>query len=389
MKESGRKAAGEEGRADGARAFPGLGGTEGRGTALTRGQRFGVGGIALVLVTAAIALVVFSLRRPSVQEYSPTRGQPAAVGDSLIGPVIYTVDASSSSDWTFFDFSRGSIVDDPGPTEWDLAFQRFYIVANGGGGLAGRGGLQDLGAVDFNSVEIVPPQGYVVSRTDRDTTNAATAEWYDYSFTSHLLTPRPRTYAVRTADGRYAKFEILGYYCPGARPGCLTFRYVYQGAGGRRVEGWRVNLEGLPGRSRVTSRDLLESTLDLGSGNPASFHHDPAPIAESGEILEGIRLDQDQVGSIARSHSSEIAGLSKLHGSIARHAPGGGEKDFVRRDTRLLHELHLPVHRETGDVEEGRRVGTQDEPSGHVVQCLRGGHSDLHGAGRCERIDVG
>ena len=36
---------------------------------------------------------------------------------------------------------------------------------------------------------------------------------------------------VRTADGRYAKLEILGYYCPGAHPGCLTFRYVFQGDG--------------------------------------------------------------------------------------------------------------------------------------------------------------
>jgi len=24
---------------------------------------------------------------------------------------------------------------------------------------------------------------------------------------------------------------MLGYYCPGSRPGCVTFRYVYQGDG--------------------------------------------------------------------------------------------------------------------------------------------------------------
>jgi hypothetical protein len=38
-------------------------------------------------------------------------------------------------------------------------------------------------------------------------------------------------WAVRAAAGRYAKIEIVGYYCPGPRPGCLTFRYVYQGNG--------------------------------------------------------------------------------------------------------------------------------------------------------------
>jgi hypothetical protein len=40
---------------------------------------------------------------------------------------------------------------------------------------------------------------------------------------------------VRTTDGRYAKLEILGYYCPGGQPGCLTFRYVFQGDGSPSV----------------------------------------------------------------------------------------------------------------------------------------------------------
>jgi hypothetical protein len=40
-------------------------------------------------------------------------------------------------------------------------------------------------------------------------------------------------YAIRTADGRYAKLEIVSYYCPGAVSGCLTFRYAYQGSGAR------------------------------------------------------------------------------------------------------------------------------------------------------------
>jgi hypothetical protein len=27
----------------------------------------------------------------------------------------------------------------------------------------------------------------------------------------------------------------VGYYCPGGQPGCVTFRYVYQGDGSRAV----------------------------------------------------------------------------------------------------------------------------------------------------------
>jgi hypothetical protein len=84
----------------------------------------------------------------------------------------------------------------------------------------------------LDSVDTVPNTAYVVNQRERDSTNPALERWYDYSWTSHVLEPKPVVYAVRTADGRFAKLQILGYYCPGARPGCLTLRYVYQGDGG-------------------------------------------------------------------------------------------------------------------------------------------------------------
>ena len=43
----------------------------------------------------------------------------------------------------------------------------------------------------------------------------------------------PESRLARTADGRYAVFQILSYYCPAAQAGCTTIRYRYQGAGGR------------------------------------------------------------------------------------------------------------------------------------------------------------
>lgn len=202
---------------------------------LTRRQRIVVLAVSGLLLALAVAMVVSSLSRPSVDAYVPTPPDPSPAGGGLTGPRTYTVDASDPAGWRFFDFSRGSVVEEHDPTGWDLAFRRFHIVANGGKGFVGDGGVLDLGAVPFDSVTTVPRTGYVRSRAGTDTTNAATEDWYDYSFTSHLLRPRPRTYAVRTADGKYAKIRILGYYCPGARPGCVTFRYVYQGDGSVRV----------------------------------------------------------------------------------------------------------------------------------------------------------
>ncbi len=181
----------------------------------------------------AAGLVALSLRRPEPPAYAPTAPAPAEVGAATVGPVLYTIDASSADDWRFFDFSRGSVVDAPGPRDWDLAFRRFHVIANGGAGFAGTGGVADLGAAAFDSVRALPTAGYRSTVVRSDSTNPGIGKWYDYGFTSHLLTPRPGTYAVRTADGRYAKFEILSYYCPGARPGCITIRYAYRGDGGR------------------------------------------------------------------------------------------------------------------------------------------------------------
>jgi len=42
-------------------------------------------------------------------------------------------------------------------------------------------------------------------------------------------------YGMRTAGGRYAKVELLAYYCKVVGTACLTFRYAYQGDGTRRV----------------------------------------------------------------------------------------------------------------------------------------------------------
>jgi hypothetical protein len=88
------------------------------------------------------------------------------------------------------------------------------------------GELANLGAVPFDSVTAAPVTGFIQSRFARDTTNAATDHWYRYSYFSHLLSPKGDVYVVRTNEGRYAKLQILSYYCPGPTPGCLTLRHL-------------------------------------------------------------------------------------------------------------------------------------------------------------------
>ena len=184
------------------------------------------------LVIAAVTFVASSLRQSAPLTFYPVSVvDPQEVGEQLVGPSVFTVDGRVD-DFAYFDFSSGSVVESPGPLGWDLAFQRFTILANGGPNFAGQGGILDLGITSLDSVTTVPTNGYEVNSSGRDVSNAATARWYEYSWPSHVLSPKLNVFAVRTADSRYAVFQILSYYCPAAQAGCTTIRYRYQGAGG-------------------------------------------------------------------------------------------------------------------------------------------------------------
>jgi len=185
-----------------------------------------------LLSIAAVIFVVSSLRRSVPLTWYPVSVvDPQEVGDRLVGPSVFTVDGRGD-ELTLFDFSTGSVVESPDPLGWDLAFQRFTILANGGSDFAGQGGILDLGITSLDSLTAVPTNRYAVNTSGPEVSNAATTQWYEYSWTSHILSPKPNVFAVRTADGRYAVFQILSYYCPAAQAGCTTIRYRYQGAGG-------------------------------------------------------------------------------------------------------------------------------------------------------------
>ena len=194
----------------------------------SRGARVGIG----ALVAAAVVLVGLSLRRPELPEFapSPVLGPDAPMDSELLAGEErrLTVDASDPARWRHVDLERGSVVDSPDPETWDLAFRRFEVRVNGGAGQRGGGGVAELGEVPLDSVAAPPATDYVgMTASGRDTTHVLLEGWYSYSFTTHVLRPRPRTFAIRTTEGRHAAIEFVSYYCPGARPGCVTVRYRF------------------------------------------------------------------------------------------------------------------------------------------------------------------
>ncbi len=132
-----------------------------------------------------------------------------AVLDSSTGRKRLTVYATHERTWRFISLRADSMLTTPNRLEWDLAIRRFHIATNGGPGFVGQG------AAGIDSMTV----------TSRDTTRSGFGKWYDYGFSSHLLTPKAVTYRVRAADGMLYAVRILSYYCPGAQPGCLTIEY--------------------------------------------------------------------------------------------------------------------------------------------------------------------
>lgn len=170
---------------------------------------------------------------------------PAEVGKELTDTIVYTLDSSTIDFWVFFDFSRGSVVSDVSsfkdPKGWDLAFRRAKIASNGGGtNKQGLVAVAKLNTTDFDSVTSVPEEAKFIQDTKlsrgADPKNVNLDKWYSYNFMDHYLKSYKSVFIVKTAEGNYAKMQIINYYCKKGNArltGCYTIKYVYQGDGSK------------------------------------------------------------------------------------------------------------------------------------------------------------
>lgn len=192
---------------------------------------------AVVFLLVIISVVGASFMRPKPFSFPPTPIQPQPDREGFVIDTI-TVDARDGSQWIFFNFDMGSVVEDPPSDGWDLAINRFHIVTNGGADYAGQGGAVAL-ALPWDSVTEAPRNGYTMTAgrlgDSAPAANPALERWYEYSFFAHTLDPKKETYVIRTAGGHYAKLRIVSYYCPEATPGCMTIAYGYQNDGTHRL----------------------------------------------------------------------------------------------------------------------------------------------------------
>ncbi|NVB39885.1 HmuY family protein [Pseudenhygromyxa sp. WMMC2535] len=137
------------------------------------------------------------------------------------------VDASSESDWVYFDLDGSAEVTDA--DAWELGLRRFEIIVNGG--ISGDAGVEVaiLEGVDLDEVDAAPEDAeWVTDAVDADddgTDELVFIDWYDYDFTTHLLSPKQRVYVVRSSEGADFGVQIDGYYSEAGTSGVLTLRW--------------------------------------------------------------------------------------------------------------------------------------------------------------------
>jgi hypothetical protein len=154
-----------------------------------------------VFVVAMAYLVTSSLTRRAAPTFAPTVD---ARGDTL------TVDATDADRWRYVSLTRGRVLAPPDTAAWEIAVRRYNVVA--------KGDVADLGPAAFDTVNRhTGPQ---------EANTSIVPKWYRYSLLTHLLESNGHVYVVRAGHGAPYKLQILSYYCPGLKAGCMTFRYA-------------------------------------------------------------------------------------------------------------------------------------------------------------------
>lgn len=137
-----------------------------------------------------------------------------------------TIDATDKTVWVFLDLDRRAMWRATYAAErqnntWDLCFQRYLIRLNGGhNGNAGVKALWIEGEQAYEMLSKAPTEGFksdVKPSGDKiGEEGLVFSDWYNYDFTMHTLSPKPRAYVVRSSENQAFKFKMQDYYSAGA-----------------------------------------------------------------------------------------------------------------------------------------------------------------------------
>ncbi|MEZ4327972.1 MAG: HmuY family protein [Polyangiales bacterium] len=156
------------------------------------------------------------------------------------GQGTLTVDASDPERWVYLDLDTLREVepqdpaDDTGERHFDLAFRRFHIALNGG--QTGTGGVTAARVDDQALTDVTLPaeaafETDLPDGDDEDTVpdyviSGGLDPWYAYDVETHILTPKPRVYVVRTTEDAVFRIAVERYYDQAGGSGHPTLRFA-------------------------------------------------------------------------------------------------------------------------------------------------------------------
>jgi hypothetical protein len=158
----------------------------------------------------------------------------------------------------YFNLTTGTSVaaTDSNTTKWDIAFKTTTIKVNSGTSGPGTAAAQIV-STGFDDLTEAPVDGYTVDGASGFAIPSGTGSgWYNYtgaatSGPQHAILPiAGKTIVVKTANGKYAKIQIVSYYKGNPntstadfadltkRPlgGYYSIRYMIQAGGSRKLQ---------------------------------------------------------------------------------------------------------------------------------------------------------
>lgn len=202
--------------------------------------------ILTTLILAAGTSFMTSCSKDDNQQ--PGGGNP----NGNAAPEVKTVTSLQADTKVYFNLTTGESVPESAitATNWDISFlgkDRTIVVAmNSGSEGTGSAGAQ-LVETGFDDLTIAPEAGYLSGKE----ATGDYLKWSNYTSTTapqHAVLPKPGiTIAIKTAEGKYAKMQIVSLYkgnpntstpefaSLATRPefGHFTFRYATQTNGSR------------------------------------------------------------------------------------------------------------------------------------------------------------
>jgi hypothetical protein len=209
--------------------------------------------ISRIIGSAMLALVVFQACKkneaPVVLSTLTEKTVSGIPADTIVGMV--NGQPVGVGKFTFYSIETGSVISnaDSNSKKWDIGLRGTTIITNAGTSGPGSGGAFIFKGT-FDELKTIPadstfrvdnaPSSYAI-------TLGSNRGWYVLDFVTSLLTPIPgRVLVIKTANGKFAKVEILNYYKGGVTPPAnatdaeksskqrfYTFRFAYQSNGSK------------------------------------------------------------------------------------------------------------------------------------------------------------